>query len=34
MENTDEMLNKAIRERDMSQIRQILSVFITGDQSF
>jgi hypothetical protein len=34
MENIDDMLNKAIAEKDLRQIRQILSVFITGDQSF
>jgi hypothetical protein len=34
MENIDDRLNKAIAEKDLSRIRQILSGFITADQGF
>jgi hypothetical protein len=34
MENIDDRLNKAIADKDLDRIRQILSGFITADQGF
>jgi hypothetical protein len=34
MEDIDAMLDKAIADKDLGRIRQILSVFITGDAGF
>jgi hypothetical protein len=34
MENIDDRLNKAIADKDLGRIRQILSGFITADQGF